>query len=107
MHALDTDTKQANITSNAETQTEFPKQDWLSLVTPETPTEGKSTLDAMTQTERAYSSNRNGDTAQECINIDMMKLLKDEISFLRGELSRELRLNQKTIEVLLEQHSLY
>ena len=107
MHALDTDTKQANITSNAETQTEFAKRDWFSLVTRETQTEGKSMLDAMTQTERVYSSNRNGDTAQECINIDMIKLLKDEISFLRGELSRELRLNQKTIEVLLEQHSLY
>ena len=107
VHALDTDTKQANITSNAETQTGFPKQDWVSLVTPETPTEGKSTLDAMTQTERVYSSNRNGDTAQECINIDMIKLLKDEIAFLRGELSRELRSNQKTIEVLLEQHSHY
>ena len=107
MHALDTDTKQANITSNAETQTGFPKQDWVSLVTPETPTEGKSTLDAMTQTERVYSSNRNGDTAQECINIDMIKLLKDEIAFLCGELSWELGSNQKTIEVLLEQHSHY
>ena len=53
----------------------------------------------MTQTERIYSSNRNEDTAQECINIDMIKLLKDEIAFLRGELSRELRSNQKTIEV--------
>ena len=52
-----------------------------------------------TQTERVYSSNRNGDTAQECINIDMTKLFKDEIAFLRGELSRELRSNQKTIEV--------
>ena len=48
MHALDTDNKQANITSNAETQTEFPKRDWFSLVTRETQTEGKSTLDAMT-----------------------------------------------------------
>ena len=48
VHALDTDTKQANITSNAETQTEFPKRDWFSLVTRETQTEGKSTLDAMT-----------------------------------------------------------
>ena len=99
MHALDTDTKQANITSNAETQTEFAKRDWFSLVTRETQTEGKSMLDAMTQTDRVYSSNRNGDTAQECINIDMIKLLKDEIAFLRGELSRELRSNQKTIEV--------
>ena len=99
MHALDTDTKQANITSNAETQTEFPKRDWFSLVTRETQTEGKSMLDAMTQTERVYSSNQNGDTAQECINIDMIKLLKDEIAFLRGELSRELRSNQKTIKV--------
>ena len=51
MHALDTDTKQANITSNAETQTEFPKQDCF-LVTRKTQTEGKSTLDTMTQTER-------------------------------------------------------
>ena len=107
MHALDTDTKQANITSNAETQTEFAKRDWFSLVTRETQTEGKSMLDAMTQTDRVYSSNRNGDTAQECINIDMIKLLKDEIAFLRSELSRELRSNQKTIEFLLEQNSHY
>ena len=42
VHALDTDTKQANITSNAETQTEFPKRNWFSLVTRETQTEGKS-----------------------------------------------------------------
>ena len=107
MHALDTDAKQTNITSNAETQTEFPKRDWFSLVTRETQTEGKSTLDAMTQTERIYSSNRNEDTAQECINIDMIKLLKDEIAFLRGELSRELRSNQKIIEVLIEPQSHY
>ena len=40
VHALDTDTIQANITSNAETQTEFPKRDWFSLVTRETQTEG-------------------------------------------------------------------
>ena len=40
MDALDTDTKQANITSNVETQTEFPKRDWFSLVTRETQTEG-------------------------------------------------------------------
>ena len=106
VHALDTDTKQANITSNAETQTEFPKRDCF-LVTRKTQTEGKSTLDAMTQTERVYSSNRNGDTAQECINIDMIKLLKDEIAFLRGELFPELRSNQKIIEVFLEQHSHY
>ena len=87
------------------TQTEFPVQDRFSLVTRETQTDGKLTVDAMTQTDRAYTSNRNGDTAQECINIDMIKLLKDEIGFLRGELSRELRSNQKTIEVLLEQNS--
>ena len=37
----------------------------------------------------------------------MIKLLKDEIAFLRGELSRELRSNQKIIEVLLEKHSHY
>ena len=61
----------------------------------------------MTQTERIYSSNRNEDTAQECINIDMIKLLKDEIAFLRGELFRELRSNQKIIEVFQEQHSHY
>ena len=35
----------------------------------------------------------------------MIKLLQDEIAFLCGELSRELRSNQKTIEVLLEQYS--
>ena len=106
MYALDTDTKQANIASNAETQTEFPKRDWFSLVTREIQTEGKLTIDAMTQTDRAYSSVRNGDTVQEFINIDMIKLLKDKI-VLRGELSRELRSNQKTIEVLLEQNSHY
>ena len=32
-------------------------------------------------------------------NLDIIKRLKDEIAFLRGELSRELRSNQKTIEV--------
>ena len=59
----------------------------------------KVNVGCKTQTERVYSSNRNGDTAQECINIDMTKLFKDEIAFLRGELSRELTSNQKTIEV--------
>ena len=78
--------------------TEFPKRNWFSLVTRETQTEGKLTVDAITQTDRVYSSNRNGDTANECINIDMIKLLKDKIAFLRGELSRELLSNQKTIE---------
>ena len=106
MHALDTDTKQGNITSNAESQIEFPKRDWFSLVTREIKTEGKSRLDAMMLTDRVYSSNRNGDTAQECINIDIIKMLKDEIAFLRGDLSRQLRSNQKAIEVLLEQHTL-
>ena len=94
VHALDTDTKQANITSNVETQTEFPKRDWFSLGTRENQTEGKSTLDAMMQTDRVYSSNRNGDTVKKSINIDMIKLLKDKIAFLHGELSRELRSNQ-------------
>ena len=37
----------------------------------------------------------------------MLKLFKDEIAFQRGELSRELRSNQKTIEVLLEHNSHY
>ena len=37
----------------------------------------------------------------------MVKLLKDEIAFLRSELSRELRSNQKTIAFLLEQNSHY
>ena len=36
VHAFDTDTKQANITSNAETQIEFPKRDWFSSVTRKT-----------------------------------------------------------------------
>ena len=53
VHALDTDTKQANITCNAETQAEFPKRELFSLVTQETQTEGKSKLDAMTH-ERVY-----------------------------------------------------
>ena len=101
VHALDTDTKQANIASNAETQTEFPKRNWFSLVTREVQTEGKSALDAMTQTDRVYSSNRNADTAQECINIDMIKLLKDEITYLRGELSRELKIKSKNSRSLI------
>ena len=61
----------------------------------------------MTQTDTIYTSDRNGDTVQECINLDMIKLLKDEIAFLRSELSRELRSNQKTIAVLLGQNSHY
>ena len=43
----------------------------------------------MTHTDRVYSSNRNGDTAHEYINIDMIKLLMDKIAFLRGELSQD------------------
>ena len=74
VHALDTVTKQANMASNAETQTEFSKRDWFSLITRETQTEGKITIDVMMQTDRVYTSNRNGDTAQECMNIDMIKL---------------------------------
>ena len=35
----------------------------------------------------------------------MIKLLKDEIAFLRGELSQELKSNKKVIEVFLEQNS--
>ena len=89
MNAVDTDTKQGNITSNAETQTEFPRWDWFSLVTWETQMDGKSMLDVMTRTDSVYLTNRNGDTAQECINIDKIKLLNDEIAFSRGELSRE------------------
>ena len=58
--------------------------------------EGKLTVGATTQINRIYSSNRNGDAAQESINIDMIKLLKNEIVFIYGELSRELRSNQKT-----------
>ena len=95
VHALDTDTKQANIASNAETQTEFPKQDWFFLVTRETQTEGKFTVDAMTQTDRVYTSNRNGDAAQECINIDMIKLLKEEIAFLRERRCDEFQYNNQ------------
>ena len=52
------------------------------------------TIDGITLPDRVYTSDRNGDTAQECINIDMIKLFKDEIAFLRGKLSRELRSNQ-------------
>ena len=87
VHALDTDAKQGNIASNAETQTEFPKREWFSLITQETQTERKLTVDAMVQTDRVYISDWNGDTTQECINIDMIRLLKDEIAYLRGELS--------------------
>ena len=36
-----------------------------------------------------------------------IKLQRDEIAFLRSELSRELRSNKKTIEVLLKQKSYY
>ena len=42
---------------------QFPKQDWFSLVTPKTQTEGKSMLDAMMRTETVYPSHQNGDTA--------------------------------------------
>ena len=87
VHALDTDAKQGNIASNAETQTEFPKREWFSLIIRETQTERKLTVDAMVQTDRVYISDWNGDTTQECINIDMIRLLKDEIAYLRGELS--------------------
>ena len=59
----------------------------------------------MTQTDRVNPFNQNRDTAQECININMIKLLKDEIAFLRGELSQELKSNKKVIEVFLEQNS--
>ena len=55
----------------------------------------------MTQTDRVYSSNRNADTAQECINIDMIKLLKNEITYLRGELSRELKIKSKNSRSLV------
>ena len=54
LHALDTDTKQANIASNAETQTKFPKRDCFSLVTRETQTEGKLAEDAMTDRQGIY-----------------------------------------------------
>ena len=86
VHALDTDTKEANIASSAEIETELPKRDCFSLIAWETQTEGKLTVDAMTHT-----SDQNGDTEQESINIDLLKLLKDEIVFLRVDLSREFR----------------
>ena len=57
----------------------------------------------MMQAYRVYRSDQNEDAAHGCINIDMIKLLKDEIAFQRGELSRELRSNQKIIKALLEQ----
>ena len=107
MHALDSDIKQGNIESNPETQTDFPKWDWFSLVTQETQTDRRLKVDAMTQTDRVYTSDWNGNMAQECINTDMIKLYKDEMAFLRCELSRELRSNNKTIKVLLEQNSYY
>ena len=87
MRALDIDIKQANIASNAETQKEFPKRDWFSLVTRETQMDGKLRVDAMTQTGRVYTFDWRGDTVQECINGDMIKLLKGEIAFLHSELS--------------------
>ena len=86
VHALDTDTKEANIASSAEIETELPKRDCFSLIAWETQTEGKLTVDAMTHT-----SDQNRDTEQESINIDLLKLLKDEIVFLRVDLSREFR----------------
>ena len=81
----------SNTAGNAETQTEFPKRDWFSLVTRETQTEGKLAIDAMTQTDSVYTSDRNADTTQEYLDIDMIKLLKDEIAFIRGKLCLELR----------------
>ena len=107
MLALDTDTKQANTASSAETQTEFPKLDWFSLTTGTTQMERKLMLYVMTQKDRVYTSDWNGETAEESINIDMLKSIKDEIAFLRGELSPELRTNQKVIEFWLEQNSYY
>ena len=68
--------KQTNITSSTETQN-FENKEWFSLITWETQTEGKLTVDAMTETDRVYASNQNGDTAQKCINIDMLTLLKE------------------------------
>ena len=88
-------------------QGDFPKGGWFSLVTQETQTDGKLTVDSMTQTHLVYTFNQNRDTAQECINIDMIKLLKDEIALLRSELCRQLISNQKTMEVLLKQNSHY
>ena len=77
VYAFDTDTKHANTASSAETQTEFPKQDWFSLITRETQTEETLTVDAMTQTDKVYTSNRNRVTAQEskhrCYNGLRMK----------------------------------
>ena len=81
----------SNTAGNAETQTEFPKRDRFSLVTRETQTERIITIDAMTQTDSVYISDRNGDTTQKYLDIYMIKLLKDEITFLRGELCLELR----------------
>ena len=110
MHALDTDTKHANIASTAETLTEFPKPDWFSLITRETQTEGNLTVDAITQTDRVYTSNWNGDTAQEWINIDILKLLKDEIVSTWWAFSRikvKSKNNSARKKVLLEQTSHY
>ena len=45
----------------------------------------------MTQRDRVYKSDRNEYTTQEYLDIDMTKLLKDEITFVRGELCLELR----------------
>ena len=45
----------------------------------------------MTQTDSVYTSDRNVDTTQEYLDIDMIKLLKDEIAFIRGKLCLELR----------------
>ena len=59
MHALDTDTKQANITSIAEIQIEFPKGDLSCLITRETQTEKKLRVDAMTHTDNVYTLYRN------------------------------------------------
>lgn len=42
----------------------------------------------MTDTDSVYTSYWNGNTAEECINISMLKLLKDQIAFLHGQLSQ-------------------
>ena len=48
----------------------------------------------MMDIDSLYTSYWNGNTEEECINISMLKLLKDQIAFLHGQLSQVLRLNK-------------
>ena len=51
-------------------------------------------------TDRVYTSDQNEDAVLGCINIDMIKLLKDEIVFLRGWLISRIKVKSKNNQSL-------